>query len=355
MDMVMVFTLNAIGTPRSGALQPMVMIFKSRLKNDTIDSMLNRFRDFGRLLMMNYFLFKYKVQKTETNTHIRIQKGNRTVTLDKSGIILEDYVKTIAAASWLGSDAIKEKTLADGWGCFEYPYRGDVIRLAYPIVNKSVAFFDIFFLQNEFENYLKQYKPKDGDVVIDAGAFHGIFAIVVSRMVGDKGRIICLEPDEMNLEILRKNLVLNGCRNISVSPKAFWSESTKLEFNSMGNVSSAVCGPSAVPDAAKTKTKANRYVVQSSSLKSIIEEFGLDKVDFVKMDVEGADIDVLDGAADIIRSQPINFAIASYHVRDGKPTFFKVEEILRRLGYRVRTGFPHMTTYAWKNRQIHQT
>ncbi|MFH0737391.1 MAG: FkbM family methyltransferase [Candidatus Micrarchaeota archaeon] len=312
--------------------------------------MLEPIRGVARFLKLHYYLLRCGVSMSETSTHIQLKKGENRVTLSKDATFLENYVRIIAAASWLNvSGETKERKVDDGWDCIVYPYHGWEINLAYPSGDREKAFFDVFFLQNEFATYLEEYSPKNGDVVIDAGAYHGIFSVIMSKMVGAGGRVICLEPDQDNLEILKKNLELNGCSNVTTSQKALWNGKTSLTFNSQGTVSSTLFCQSDGPEKEKSKP-AKKVTVETTSIRDILEEFRLDKIDFIKMDIEGAEIEALDGCAQIIASQDMKFSIAGYHFRDGQPTFRKVEKILRGFGYKVRTGYPHLTTYAWKPR-----
>ena len=66
------------------------------------------------------------------------------------------------------------------------------------------------------------------------------------------------------------------------------------------------------------------------------------------MDIEAAEIEVIEGAVDFMKTQPINFAIASYHLRDGQETYHAVEKLLQLAGYGYATEFTEtITTYAW--------
>jgi hypothetical protein len=72
-------------------------------------------------------------------------------------------------------------------------------------------------------------------------------------------------------------------------------------------------------------------------------------VDFLKMDVEGAEIEILKGARRTLREKAPHLAIATYHVVRGRQTREEVERILRRLGYETKTIFwPETITLAWK-------
>ena len=67
----------------------------------------------------------------------------------------------------------------------------------------------------------------------------------------------------------------------------------------------------------------------------------------MKIDIEGAEIEAVEGARQVIEELKPRFAIASYHVRDGKPTSEILPELFAAVGYHVETGFEqHRTTYA---------
>jgi len=75
----------------------------------------------------------------------------------------------------------------------------------------------------------------------------------------------------------------------------------------------------------------------------------MDRVDFVKMDIEGAEIEALKGMKGVLRNSRPHLAVASYHVVEGSRTSGRVERILKGLGYRtVTTKGEDAVTYAWK-------
>lgn len=59
-----------------------------------------------------------------------------------------------------------------------------------------------------------------GDLFVDAGGNIGWFAVVGSKLVGPSGRVLTFEPDPFNVRLLRRNLRLNKCRNVTLHPVA---------------------------------------------------------------------------------------------------------------------------------------
>ena len=85
-------------------------------------------------------------------------------------------------------------------------------------------------------------------------------------------------------------------------------------------------------------------------LDSFIDDYEIKRVDFIKMDIEGAEIEALQGAKKSLNLFSPRIAIASYHIRDGKRTAEWVENFLNEQGYTSCIAFPaHLTTYGYKS------
>lgn len=90
-------------------------------------------------------------------------------------------------------------------------------------------------------------------------------------------------------------------------------------------------------------------IVPVTTLDAIARDHDLDRLDFVKMDVEGAEIQALKGSQKVLQLYRPFFAIASYHEINGSRTYPIVERFLTEYGYNVKTGYAqHLTTYGWK-------
>ena len=87
--------------------------------------------------------------------------------------------------------------------------------------------------------------------------------------------------------------------------------------------------------------------VPAVTLDAELSRLGFGDVDFVKMDVEGSEIEALKGCDRILKNGNVKLSIASYHVVGGQETAESVEEILMSLGYSTKTEFPqHKITYG---------
>jgi FkbM family methyltransferase len=197
-----------------------------------------------------------------------------------------------------------------------------------------------FGLPVAHQQYHLRYLPKPGDHVLDAGAYDGMLSVLYSRLVGPTGLVIALEPDEANVSLVRANFGLNQVNNVKVLEKVLWSKPGEVSFCSLGTVaSSAVCRP----DDAKVSAKA------ATTIDRLTCELRLPRLDFVKMDIEGAEVHALEGARETMARFHPFFAVASYHWVDGKQTRWAVERFFIEAGYRTETVADgrYCITYGW--------
>ena len=200
-------------------------------------------------------------------------------------------------------------------------------------------------IDNPFEGlygikpYFHYYKPKKGDVIIDAGAFNGIISIYCSKIVGNEGKIIAYEPDTSTFKKLNKNLEINKISNVTTINKGIWKEDTILFFSNDSTAGSKILNE-------KTPNSISIEVVK---LDDEMKRLKLDKINFIKMDIEGAEIEAIDGMKKIL-SLGTHLSIASYHIINGEKTYKEVERKLKENNYFVKTlDLNQLLTFARKN------
>jgi FkbM family methyltransferase len=188
----------------------------------------------------------------------------------------------------------------------------------------------LYPIAEDFNYYQHFYKTKKDDVVIDAGANMGHVSIFLSKKVGANGKVYCFEPDKFNVELLNSNRSLNTDLNdnIIIEDLLLWNENILVDFEEAGTV-----GSSAVWFSENAKIVKKQAV----TLDSWAEKVQLTRLDFIKMDIEGAEIEALEGCEEVIKKYNPNFAIASYHIVNGERTYIKVEAFFKKMNYPFKT------------------
>jgi len=125
---------------------------------------------------------------------------------------------------------------------------------------------------------------KNGDVVWDIGANAGIYTLVASRVVGQKGRVFAFEPQARNVDALRRHLELNGLRNVDVWPCAVSDRVGEARFDDSGGSSQGCL------------SDRGQIVVPTVTLDSLMATGDLLAPRVIKIDIEGAEHRALRGA-----------------------------------------------------------
>jgi FkbM family methyltransferase len=124
-----------------------------------------------------------------------------------------------------------------------------------------------------------------GDVVYDLGANVGFYSLLGARLAGDAGAVYSFEPLPRNLKFLRKHLAMNGLRNCSVIDAAVADFDGTMKFES-----------SKAPTTAHL-SEGGDVAVRVMRLDSMVERGEIRAPDVMKIDVEGSEVKLLQGAA----------------------------------------------------------
>lgn len=197
-------------------------------------------------------------------------------------------------------------------------------------------------LAKEVSGYTTYYSLKKGDVVIDAGAYSGLFTIYASKKVGNNGKVLAYEPNPYNLVFLRKNIELNNIHNVTVIEKGLFDRKDKLPFDIQSVGSNIV----SIHNAFYKRRTLNK--IQVDTLDNEMKRLNVKKINFLKMDIEGAEINAVEGMEQTIKNNPnMHFAIASYHLVNGRMTKIFLEKFFKNKKLHVTTELNgQLTTYA---------
>jgi len=164
-----------------------------------------------------------------------------------------------------------------------------------------VPFDESWVVKEVREVYLK---PKHGEVVIDAGAHYGFYTLFASQLVGREGSIYAFEPSSKNFRRLLTNLLLNNVKNTKASNFGLGnSESVRKLY-----LSSYSGRHSMLPEI------SDRFeVVTVRRFDHVVEKMGLKRVDLMKVDVEGYEMEVLKGSLRTLKKHKPRLTMACYH------------------------------------------
>jgi FkbM family methyltransferase len=162
-----------------------------------------------------------------------------------------------------------------------------------------------------------------GDTVIDLGAHIGVYTAHLARCVGPRGSVFAFEPAPRTCAVLRRTVLLNGLADVvTVREEAVAALKGETLFHEAG-------GP--CPNASGLFA-----TVASTTLGHLSQEIG-GPLRFIKMDIEGAELDVISAGAEVLASDrpamtievhPVELQSAGRHA-------VEVYDELRRLGYRI--------------------
>lgn len=179
--------------------------------------------------------------------------------------------------------------------------------------------------------YFQFPQIQTGDLVLDLGAYCGGATIAFASEVGPVGRVAAFEPDAANAAALRENLKRHEIRNVVVSNVGVWSTTGNENFAAEGNVGSGV--------ASVLTRRARTTLVAVVSLADAIRwaqlQSGLERVTFVKMDIEGVEVPVMEAGQGVLAAHRSRLVVEPHHTQGGDLNTGEVVRLLKSAGFRV--------------------
>ncbi len=167
------------------------------------------------------------------------------------------------------------------------------------------------------DDIIEHFTPKQGDIVIDIGANIGRYTIISSKRVGTKGKVVAIEAHPGNFEILNRNIKLNQLTNIIPLNYAAYSKETKIKLYVPDEESGYTIYHTLMERTGKKFVEVNAntldYLLQ-------LNEIRQEEVKWIKIDVEGAELEVLKGATNVLsKSKDIALLIEVHGLNNYRP------------------------------------
>ena len=194
-------------------------------------------------------------------------------------------------------------------------------------------------------NYdLEQYRyknevfAKESDFVIDGGACYGDTAVYFANTVKESGKVFSFEFIKENLEIYNKNMELNPNLNNRI-------ELIKRPLGTTSNnkLYAIENGPGSCITDKKTEENAEEFL--SLSIDDLVKERNLEKIDFIKLDIEGAELATLKGAVNTLKKHKPNLAICVYHKTSD---LWEIPRFIKETVPEYKLYLDHFTITPWE-------
>jgi FkbM family methyltransferase len=215
------------------------------------------------------------------------------------GVDIESYIRF----QYLKENNPLPQTILDA-------HPNDVIKIKLKGLSYLARFSDIAHMgDGETEEwFLKELTPGENELFVDVGANLGQYSVPM----GKRTKVLAFEPDERNFELLQRNIRLNGVENnVKAVPVALADRNGKIRLF-LGRTAdlSTVMDPISlgwIPEGIRE--------VDCITLDSALTRYGLRKIDWLKIDVEGSEFLVLTGARESIMTRKISNILIEIHAQ----------------------------------------
>ena len=201
-------------------------------------------------------------------------------------------------------------------------------------INKN----DLLNLSIREDEIIEQFHLKEDEIVLDVGAHYGRYTLIAAKRVGPKGKVIAIEADPKNYDILNKNVKLNKFKddNVITINYAVHSKETKIKLYTPEEETGYTIYNTIVSDRVSPQEKF--IEVNANTLDRLVEENGIkhEDVNWIKIDVEGAELEVLKGAQNILsKSKNISLLIEIHLISESNTFYNQIMEFLRTYNFKI--------------------
>ena len=288
----------------------------------------------GAKIFDGFILFSFRVIYLSVRILLRIilGKGRRDRLYKQKGINFKDFL--YGSLKILGID----KSVLLKFDVPKYGYQ------VYCPINKE----DLIVMSRHEDEIIDHFNTKQGDTVVDIGAHMGKYTLIASMCVGANGKVIAIEAHPGNYEMLNRNIKLNGLTNVTTLNFAVYSKEGKIKLYMPGEKSNRTIYNTLISTRA---TDEEKFVeVNADTLDDLLQnnEISCANVNWIKIDVEGAELEVLKGAHNIMsNSKNITLLIEVHDIENGKNVYKPIMDLMEKYNFEIEFE------YTWANGEKH--
>lgn len=161
-------------------------------------------------------------------------------------------------------------------------------------------------------------KLPENAYILDCGAHIGL-SVIYLKSICHTAYIVCFEPDKKNFNLLQKNILSHNLKDIDARNEAVWIENTSLNFIQEGNMASKI----------GSNSSSNTVSVKAARLKDYLNR----KIDFLKLDIEGAEYKVIKDIAESL-GEVENMFIEYHGNFEQNEELLEIFEIISKAGFK---------------------
>lgn len=174
---------------------------------------------------------------------------------------------------------------------------------------RAFSYDDLLMASPGYEACIREVLPPRGGTAVDVGASIGRHTLTYARAVGPEGRVIAVEPHAQSFVLLKRNVAANGYGQVRCVPVALAAQEGEawLRFDREASTASLA------------RELPRRQRVRLTTLDRLLADMGIQKLDLLKIDAEGCELEVLEGGAGVLGRSPRATVIVELHSRWRSP------------------------------------
>ncbi len=278
----------------------------------------------GRLFDKSVLLLlKFIYLGSRVLLRIVLGKKRRDRLYDERGINFKDFLYRSIEFLSLDNYVLLE------FSVLKYDYK------FYSLITRKIENFSIDDMYNSMtvheDDIIEHFTPKQGDIVVDIGAAFGFYTIISSKRVGTNGKVVAIEAQHDSFKMLNRNIKLNQLTNVITLNYAAYSKETKVKLYSSYSI---------MPERVGKYTKDKFVEVNANTLDNLLQlnQIKQEQVNWIKIDVEGAELDVLKGSTNVLsKSKDISLLIEVH----GPDNYRPVVEFLSLYDFKIEFEKSH--------------